>query len=213
MEYDLYSTLSPLCYIYLTHSPHFRSHHTIYNYTYHASFNYSQHHKNNQMLFFHPLPKKKNLPKPPLPSKAVDLFIVNIPSAFLSFAAFPSHHPVKDRHGGLSRPPGRRDPDTLSESAFKIGSTRCVCLRLSPCRVTAANSCLRYLNVLNELRVDERRELKIHIDKTSFHRDILGSLPLELAVQITSNLEIADLFSLQSVCLPTLITCVQELSN
>lgn len=61
----------------------------------------------------------------------------------------------------------------------------------------------RYLNILNELRVDERRELKNHIDKTSFHRDILGSLPLELAVQITSYLEIADLFNLQSVCIPT----------
>lgn len=116
------------CVIYLTHSPHFCSHHTIYI---HASFNYSQNHKFNQMLSF-TFSLKIN------PPKAVDSFIINIPSSFDSFCCFPESPPGK-------RPPWRSITTTRSKRswyAFRIcvqNRLDALCMFMSPCRVTFAN--------------------------------------------------------------------------
>lgn len=57
-----------------------------------------------------------------------------------------------------------------------------------------------YLSLLDELRLDERREVKARVDQMHFHRDILGSLPLELAALVTSYLNVSDIVHLQLVC-------------
>ena len=53
--------------------------------------------------------------------------------------------------------------------------------------------------MLDELHTEELRELKDRIDKKDFHCDILGSLPLEIAAQITTYLEVSHLIYLQRV--------------
>lgn len=59
-----------------------------------------------------------------------------------------------------------------------------------------------YLSLLDELHLDELREVKTRIENMHFHRDILGSLPLEVAALVTSHLGVSDLVHLQLVCLP-----------
>lgn len=58
-----------------------------------------------------------------------------------------------------------------------------------------------YLSLLDELRNDELREVKTRVDQKDFHWDILGALPLEVAAQVASHLDITDVVSLQVVSL------------
>lgn len=57
-----------------------------------------------------------------------------------------------------------------------------------------------YLSLLDELRLDERREVKARVDQMHFRRDILGSLPLEIAALVSSYLTVSDVVHLQLVC-------------
>lgn len=56
-----------------------------------------------------------------------------------------------------------------------------------------------YLTLLEELRNDELREVKARVDQKDFHWDILGALPLEVAAQVASHLDITEVVSLQVV--------------
>jgi len=52
---------------------------------------------------------------------------------------------------------------------------------------------------MDQLRRDEWREVKERADKESFHCDILGKLPIEIALLVTAQLNLADLLILQRV--------------
>lgn len=52
---------------------------------------------------------------------------------------------------------------------------------------------------MDELSSDEWRELKTRADQFSLQWDILGTLPLELAAQISEHLDIADMMRLRRV--------------
>lgn len=56
-----------------------------------------------------------------------------------------------------------------------------------------------YLSLLDELRNDEVREVKARVDQKDFHVDILGGLPLEVAAQVASHLDVTEVVYLQVV--------------
>lgn len=58
---------------------------------------------------------------------------------------------------------------------------------------------LSYRGILDQLRRDEWRVVKERADQTSFECDILGNLPIEIALLVTAHLHLADLFVLQRV--------------
>ncbi|PLB50545.1 hypothetical protein P170DRAFT_147987 [Aspergillus steynii IBT 23096] len=58
---------------------------------------------------------------------------------------------------------------------------------------------LVYRHVLMQLRLHEWRDVRDHVDRISFHKDILGALPPELAMQITRYLGLSELHVLQRV--------------
>lgn len=58
---------------------------------------------------------------------------------------------------------------------------------------------LSYHGILDQLRRDEWREVKERADQTSFECDILGNLPIEIAVLVTTHMNLADLLILQRV--------------
>ncbi|KAJ5201628.1 uncharacterized protein N7498_006291 [Penicillium cinerascens] len=66
---------------------------------------------------------------------------------------------------------------------------------------TLPNSSRRdvYHGILDQLRRDEWRGVKERADQTSFECDILGNLPIEIAVLVTTHMNLADLLILQRV--------------
>ncbi|KAH8430332.1 F-box domain protein [Aspergillus melleus] len=56
-----------------------------------------------------------------------------------------------------------------------------------------------YRHILMQLRLHEWRDVRDHLDHISFHKDILGALPLEVAVQITGYLGLSEIHVLQRV--------------
>lgn len=58
-----------------------------------------------------------------------------------------------------------------------------------------------YRGILDSLSRDEWREVKARGEAISLHRDILGSLPIELALLIVVQLPLVDVVRLRRVSL------------
>lgn len=55
---------------------------------------------------------------------------------------------------------------------------------------------------MNELRLNEWREVKARTSSMSFQCDILGNLPIEIAALVAGHMDMADMIRLQRVGLP-----------
>lgn len=55
---------------------------------------------------------------------------------------------------------------------------------------------------MNELRLNEWREVKARASSMSFQRDILGSLPIEIVALVAGHMDMADMIRLQRVGRP-----------